>query len=338
MMVIQGSGMLCEIYLSPAACRIKGWPARERIELLHLIPGTGHHLYHTVGFDREKSSTSASALILWSAGRAPRTGRHAPGLFKSAASTLAYMRQNRTQAEIGESLGVSQPTISRAISAITLSSPKRCANSSRPPTTWTRMPSTSWDGTPLPCWAWAGHKELYSGKHKITGMRFSQRLSADHLVLELCEDEHGFADVADRGRADADVLDGAPSLGHQREAASALVAQGPQQRVTGSRVDAGFAAARLLHRDVHARAGPFVAGTGEDRQVLREGPGPRAGRARGRRSGHGYRPAAPRRPIAARRPARPGPARSRVSISLPFLLVFLPAHRPEETRVPSRIR
>jgi hypothetical protein len=29
------------------------------------------------------------------------------------------MRHNRTQAEIGESLGVSQPTISRAISAIT---------------------------------------------------------------------------------------------------------------------------------------------------------------------------------------------------------------------------
>ena len=41
---------------------------------------------------------------------------------------------------------------------------------------------------------------------------FSQRLSADHLVLELHEDEDGFGDVADRGRADADVLDGAPAL------------------------------------------------------------------------------------------------------------------------------
>jgi DNA-directed RNA polymerase specialized sigma subunit len=29
------------------------------------------------------------------------------------------MRHNRTQAEIGESFGVSQPTVSRAISAIT---------------------------------------------------------------------------------------------------------------------------------------------------------------------------------------------------------------------------
>jgi hypothetical protein len=26
------------------------------------------------------------------------------------------------------------------------------------------------DGTLLPCWSWAGHKELYSGKHKTTGM------------------------------------------------------------------------------------------------------------------------------------------------------------------------
>jgi hypothetical protein len=41
------------------------------------------------------------------------------GLFKSVIATLTYMRHNRTQAKIGESLGVSQPTISRAISAIT---------------------------------------------------------------------------------------------------------------------------------------------------------------------------------------------------------------------------
>jgi hypothetical protein len=40
-------------------------------------------------------------------------------------------------------------------------------------------------------------------------------------VLELREDECGFGDVADRGRAERDVLDGAPPLGHQREAAFA---------------------------------------------------------------------------------------------------------------------
>ena len=26
------------------------------------------------------------------------------------------------------------------------------------------------DGTLLPCWSWSGHNELYSGKHKTTGM------------------------------------------------------------------------------------------------------------------------------------------------------------------------
>jgi hypothetical protein len=33
---------------------LKGWPARERIELPHLIPRTGHHVYHTTGFDSEE--------------------------------------------------------------------------------------------------------------------------------------------------------------------------------------------------------------------------------------------------------------------------------------------
>ena len=39
--------------------------------------------------------------------------------FKSVVAALTCMRHNRTQAEIGESLGVSQSTISRAISVIT---------------------------------------------------------------------------------------------------------------------------------------------------------------------------------------------------------------------------
>ncbi len=105
-------------------------------------------------------------------------------------------------------------------------------------------------------------------------MRFSQQLLADHLVLELREDERGLDDVADRGRADRDALQDAPPLRHQREAAFSLVAQGPQQRVAGFRVNIQFAAGRLFHRDEHARAGPFVAGIGQDRQVFQVGAGP----------------------------------------------------------------
>jgi hypothetical protein len=50
---------------------------------------------------------------------------------------------------------------------------------------------------------------------------------------------------ADRGRAEHDVLQGAPPLGHQREAAFAPAAQGSQQRVTGFRVDVQLTAAGL---------------------------------------------------------------------------------------------
>ena len=34
----------------------------------------------------------------------------------------------------------------------------------------TRKPQYIVDGTLLPCWSWAAHPELYSGKHKTTGM------------------------------------------------------------------------------------------------------------------------------------------------------------------------
>src|SRR5216683_5259144 len=92
------------------------------------------------------------------------------GLFNSVVATISYMRHNRTQAEIGESLGVSQPTVSRAITVITplLSA----ALAEYAPTADELDPEVQYivDGTLLPCWSWAGHKELYSGKHKTTGM------------------------------------------------------------------------------------------------------------------------------------------------------------------------
>ena len=81
-------------------------------------------------------------------------------------AALTYMRHNRTQAEIGESLGVSQPTISRAISAVTPLVPE--ATREFAPTADDLDPDAQYilDGTLLPCWSWDGHKELYSGsKH-----------------------------------------------------------------------------------------------------------------------------------------------------------------------------
>jgi hypothetical protein len=76
-------------------------------------------VYYTTGFDREEI---IDLCILINSVQPQAGSSNWPpclGLFKSVVATLTYMRHNRTQAEIGESLGVSQPTISRAISAIT---------------------------------------------------------------------------------------------------------------------------------------------------------------------------------------------------------------------------
>jgi hypothetical protein len=67
-----------------------------------------------------------------------------------------------------------------------------------------------------------------SGALKRT-LRFSQRLSRDHLVLELDEDKHGLSDDADRAGAGGGVLESPPALGEQREAAFTEAAGGPEQ-------------------------------------------------------------------------------------------------------------
>jgi hypothetical protein len=65
-------------------------------------------VYHTTGFTREKIIDLC--VLVNSAERKPGGKKWPPclGLFNSVAATLTYMRHNRTQAEIGESFGVSQ--------------------------------------------------------------------------------------------------------------------------------------------------------------------------------------------------------------------------------------
>jgi hypothetical protein len=127
-------------------------------------------MYHTTGFSHDEV---VELCIIINSAEPDASSSKWPrclGLFKSVVATLAYMRHNRTQSEIGESFGVSQPTISRAVSVITprISS----ALAEYVPTADELDPQAQYivDGTLLPCWSWAGHKELYSGKHKTTGM------------------------------------------------------------------------------------------------------------------------------------------------------------------------
>jgi hypothetical protein len=89
-------------------------------------------------------------------------------LLNSVVATLAYLRHNRTQSEIGESLDVSQLTISCANHSG--NSPAFRSPAEYIPTADEIDPEAQYivDGTLLPCWSWAGHKELYSGKRKTT--------------------------------------------------------------------------------------------------------------------------------------------------------------------------
>ena len=92
------------------------------------------------------------------------------GLSGSLSATLMYMRQNIVQAVIGEILGVSQPTVSRAIKALTEAI-------SRTPAvlllTAKEVPEGCdyvVDGTLLPCPDWRDRRDLWSVKHKRAGM------------------------------------------------------------------------------------------------------------------------------------------------------------------------
>jgi len=92
------------------------------------------------------------------------------GLRDSLKVTLTYLRRNRTQAEIAEDYEVSQPTVSRAISAMT---PLIVgALMEYIPTADSLGGGKQYiiDGTLFPCWSWRSRKDLYSGKHKTTGM------------------------------------------------------------------------------------------------------------------------------------------------------------------------
>jgi hypothetical protein len=128
-------------------------------------------MYHTTGFTKAEITELCDRIE--SAGLAPGMHRWPPilGLRNAVIVTLTYLRRNRVQAEIAEASGVSQPTISRAISAITPLLVK--ALSDFVPLADELGDGTHYivDGTLLPCWTWRAHPELKSGKHKASGLK-----------------------------------------------------------------------------------------------------------------------------------------------------------------------
>jgi hypothetical protein len=135
-------------------------------------------MYHTTGFSRD-NIIDLCALIYGETRREQQLWPPMLGLFRSVVVTLTYLRRNRVQAEIAEAFEVSQPTISRAITAVTPLLGQVLEG--YVPTADELDDRTQYvvDGTLLPCWSWASHPELRSGKHKTTGMNVQVACTLD---------------------------------------------------------------------------------------------------------------------------------------------------------------
>jgi DDE superfamily endonuclease/Helix-turn-helix of DDE superfamily endonuclease len=128
-------------------------------------------MYATTGFTAsEIADLAAMVYALQLEKKLKKEWPRILGLSASIVVTLTYLRRNRVQQELAETYGVSQPTISRAIAALTPALGQVLAD--YVPTVDELDPQTPYvvDGTLVPCWSWASRKELYSGKHKTTGM------------------------------------------------------------------------------------------------------------------------------------------------------------------------
>jgi hypothetical protein len=125
-------------------------------------------MYSTTGLEKSEIA-DACVMICAEVNDDDRKWPPRLGLYLSVVIALTYLRRNRVQAELAETYGISQSTVSRAISAITPLLGKVLKDFV--PAADELEPREQYivDGTLLPCWSWAGHPELYSGKHKTTG-------------------------------------------------------------------------------------------------------------------------------------------------------------------------
>lgn len=147
-------------------------------------------MYHTTGFDRDRI-VELCELIHAGVDEKERTWPSILGLFRSVVVTLTYLRRNRVQAEIGETYEVSQPTISRAVTAVTPLLRRVLLPWVPTAEEIDRPGSHIVDGTLLPCWSWASHPELYSGKHKTTGMNVQVACTLDGLIAWVSDPVEG---------------------------------------------------------------------------------------------------------------------------------------------------
>jgi hypothetical protein len=151
---------------------MKGGLLSEKVELPHATNRKqATAMYHTTGLTKAGISELCDRIAEIKLSPGMRRWPPVLGLRNSLTITLTYLRRNRVQAEIAEDFGVSQPTVSRAISAIT---PLLVtALSDFVPAAGDLADGGSYfvDGTLLPCWTWRVRPELRSAKYHATGMK-----------------------------------------------------------------------------------------------------------------------------------------------------------------------
>ena len=84
------------------------------------------------------------------------------GLSGSLRATLIHLRHNIVQAAIGELLGVSQPTISRAVKALTGAIARALEGLLLTAEEVPQGCDFRLDGTLFPCWDWRDRRDLWS--------------------------------------------------------------------------------------------------------------------------------------------------------------------------------
>jgi hypothetical protein len=158
-------------------------------------------VYHTTGFEPEEFLDVVECVERCAAEAGELIG-YPPelGLYNSLRAAVIYMRRNTRQVELAEYLECSQPTISRAVAAVT----PWIERTFRPhvPVAEELSPDEQHvvDGTLAPSWSWDRHPELYSGKHKTTGVNLQ-------VVCDLYGNLRYVCDPADGCRHDSAALD-----------------------------------------------------------------------------------------------------------------------------------
>lgn len=128
-------------------------------------------MYHTTGFSKDEILTLCMMITERFGTFSSPVGRKAAlGLFKSVVVTLAYLRRNHVQQELAEFYGASQPTISRTIARYTPILGELLRDWVPTVEDLDTKAQLIIDGTLLPCWSWGDHNELWSGKHRTTGL------------------------------------------------------------------------------------------------------------------------------------------------------------------------